>query len=293
MPQDQLFKDLLQAFFREFMELFFPEVAAHLDFSQVTFLMQEVFTGIPEGERRTIDLVAQVMTLEGAAELVLVHLEVQAERRSVFPFRMSEYYMLLRLRHRLPVFPVVVYLVPGAGGLTQEIYKETLFDREVLRFRYDAIGLPDLSADDYRELENPLAPALSALMRPGRLGRLAQKVSSLRRVLLSGVDEARKSLLVNVIEKYLPLSVSEQAELDVLLNQGNESEVRDMVMIYEIRGQHKMLLRLLRQKFGELPQAVIAKIQSMESEDDLEKLSIRLLNATSLAELGLLEDDNA
>src|SRR5579862_3079888 len=96
-PHDQLFKDLLQAFFREFMELFFPEVAARLDFSEVTFLMQEVFTDIPEGERRTLDLIAQVMTLEGEAELILVHLEVQAERRSVFPMRMSEYYMLMRL----------------------------------------------------------------------------------------------------------------------------------------------------------------------------------------------------
>lgn len=47
------------------------------------------------------------------AELILVYLEVQAERPSVFPFRMSEYYMLLRPRHRLPAFPVVVYLVPG------------------------------------------------------------------------------------------------------------------------------------------------------------------------------------
>ena len=97
--------------------------------------------------------------------------------------------------------------------------------------------------------------------------------------------------MINVIEKYLPLIVSEQAELDDLLNQGNESEVRAMVIIHEIRGQHKMLLRLLRQKYGDLPQEV-ARIQSMESEDELERLSIRLLDARSPAELGLLEDDN-
>jgi len=92
---DQLFKDLLQAFFREFMELFFPTVAARLDFTQTTFLMQEVFTDIPTGEQRNVDLVAQVMTLDGAPELILIHLEVQGERRGAFPARMSEYYMLL------------------------------------------------------------------------------------------------------------------------------------------------------------------------------------------------------
>ena len=38
MPQDQLFKELLRSFFQEFLELFYPDVAARLDFARVTFL---------------------------------------------------------------------------------------------------------------------------------------------------------------------------------------------------------------------------------------------------------------
>ena len=61
MAHDQLFKDLLRAFFHEFMELFFPEVANRLDFSRVTFLDKEVFTDLPQGKQREADLVAQVL----------------------------------------------------------------------------------------------------------------------------------------------------------------------------------------------------------------------------------------
>jgi hypothetical protein len=40
--------------------------------------------------------------------------EVQAEHRSDFARRMFEYYAVLRLHYRLPVFPIVLYLRSGA-----------------------------------------------------------------------------------------------------------------------------------------------------------------------------------
>jgi len=50
-------------------------------------------------------------------EIILTHIEVEVRRRSTFAERMHEYYMMLKLRHRLPILPIVVYLSPGAGGL--------------------------------------------------------------------------------------------------------------------------------------------------------------------------------
>src|SRR2546427_576698 len=104
MPRDQLFKELLRSFFREFLELFFPAAAARLDFSRVEFLDREVFTDIPEGSRREPDLVARTYTLDGRPEIILVHVEVQAKVDRDFPYRMWEYYALLRLRFKLPSF---------------------------------------------------------------------------------------------------------------------------------------------------------------------------------------------
>ena len=248
-------------------------------------------SSIPTGEQRNVDLIAQVLTLDGVPELILIHLEVQSERRGNFPARMSEYYMLLRLRRRLPVMPIVVYLVPGAGGLTQETHTETVFDRTVLRFEYEAVGVPDLEAEDYLKLDNPLAPALSALMRPGPTGRLAQKLQALRRVLLSGVDDARKSLLINIIQMYSPVSLADEAGLMAQIEQETRQEVEALLLTWEdsviARGKRDTLLRQLRHKFGELPEDLKARIKSIETVDELDILLDRLLDARSLDEVSL------
>jgi hypothetical protein len=286
-----LFKELLRAFFREFLELFFPEVAARLDFARVMFLDKEVFTDVPEGSRRELDLVAQVYTQDGAPELILLHIEVQAQREREFPYRMFEYYALLRLRYKVPVFPVVVYLVAGTGGLSEMAYEERLFGRAILTFRFQAVGLPDLSSDDYRAVDNPLAPALSALMQPGSLGRTLQKALSLRQTLGSSVDEARKSLLINIIETYMRLSETEEEEFRHLIRREELQEVTHMLTIYEergiIKGKRDALLKQLRFKFGDVPEAIAAKVQAVDTEAELDRLLERVLQATTLADMGL------
>ena len=46
---DQIFKRLIEAFFREFIELFCPVEAALIDFSTVEFLREEHFTDTERG----------------------------------------------------------------------------------------------------------------------------------------------------------------------------------------------------------------------------------------------------
>lgn len=47
MGLDQLFKQLLRAFFAEFLRLFDPETAARLDLDTIEFRDTEAFTDIP------------------------------------------------------------------------------------------------------------------------------------------------------------------------------------------------------------------------------------------------------
>lgn len=302
MPHDQLWKDVLLSFFAEFMELFFPQAAERLDFNRITQVNKELFTDIPDGARREPDLLLEVYTNGGDLQIILVHIEVQAKRKLDVPYRMWEYFSLLRLRLKLPVFPVVVYLTKGAGGIVVEEYQESLFGVDNLMFRYNAIGLPDLKAEDYLEKENILALALSALMRGERAKRVSRKLQALDRVVKAGVDEARRSLLINVVDRYLELSAEEELEFNRLTEGLKLQEVKEYLTSWEkrgikkgigqgiIQGKRETLLRLLRHRFGELPGEVIARIGRIESPTELDSLADKLLDARSLAEMGLPTD---
>ena len=310
MPFDQLFKELLHTFFREFIELFYPDVAARLDFDRVTFLDKELFTDLHEGSQREPDVIARVYTIEGEPELILMHVEVQANREREFSYRMYEYYIMLWLRYKIPIFPVALYLSPGAGGLTEESYTANLFGRDILTFRYAVVSLPDLSADEYLELDNPLGTGLSAMMQPSQFGKLAQKYRSLMLLSSSSLDPARKSMLAYLVASNLILSVKDEAEFKEMIVKDQNSEANSMLDIDEmfrdlykgiyeerglaqgiqqglIQGERNILLKLIRRKFGALPEDYNHKIETLDTEAELDELSYRILTANSLEQLGL------
>jgi hypothetical protein len=61
---DRLFKELLTTFFVEFIELFFPKLAAVLDRDSITFLDKEIFISLFDGKEYEADIVARVRFAE-------------------------------------------------------------------------------------------------------------------------------------------------------------------------------------------------------------------------------------
>jgi hypothetical protein len=309
MSHDQLFKELLRLFFAEFLELFFPDVARQLDFTRVNFINTENFKDFPEGGALHSDVAAEVRALtpgDDTPAIVHVLIEVEGQRTERFPGRMWEYYSVWRLRRRQRVFPIVVYLSPGTGGIVEEEYSERLFGRQLLTFRYAAVGLPDLRADDYRQSANPLSVALSATMRPSAEGRLAQKFDALLRIARSRLEEGQKLVLATVVESYLKLNAAEDAAFREALIREGGAEVGTFVSIYEergieiglqrgieqglqeglLQGQQNFLLKQLRSKFGELTETVVAQVKAMTAEQ-LDAVAERVLTATTIEELNL------
>jgi hypothetical protein len=74
---DRLFKELIQTFFWEFIELFLPEVLEYVAQDSLSFLTEEIFTDVTTGNKRRIDLLAQVKW-RGEDSYFLIHLENQA-----------------------------------------------------------------------------------------------------------------------------------------------------------------------------------------------------------------------
>jgi Putative transposase, YhgA-like len=117
---DQNFKELISTFFIEFLDLFLPKVAAMIEPTSVTFLQQEYFTDLVEGESKIIDLLAEVK-LAGEAATFLVHIEPQSSDRPAFSQRLFFYFARLHQKHLKRIYPIAVfsYDAPKKAAATQ------------------------------------------------------------------------------------------------------------------------------------------------------------------------------
>lgn len=96
---DQLFKELLQNFFEEFILLFFPAIYESIDFSQLTFLDKELITDVKNREKREVDIIVETKLRQEDA-LIIIHIEPQASFERNFNERMFVYYSRLFEKHK-------------------------------------------------------------------------------------------------------------------------------------------------------------------------------------------------
>lgn len=269
LDHDQLFKRLIETFFEPIMRLLFPEAAARLRFDEVEFLHQEYFTDHPTGKKQVMDVVARVGTLGEGPELILILGEIEYDRRSDFLTEMFDRFTLLRHRQKLPVFPIALYLTSPAHGRTVEEYNETVLGLRVLDFRFACVALPDLNGVAYREQENPVAPALAALMaHPGET-RVEHKIHCLQELEGLEVTEAEAALLQMVVDTYLPLAPSEVEEFKAMIHPA----------VYEYKGQvlspyaareleetsRDILLEIIQARFGSVPALVEQRVRQSDA----------------------------
>lgn len=300
---DQRFKNLIREFFAEFLELFFADWAARLDCAKVEWLDKEVFPDPPEGMRSILDLVGKLPAREptpGAdAEkpetwLALVHIEIESpDKAASLRPRMFEYYVHLRVRHRLPVLPIGLYLKVGLNGIGIEVHEERFWELETVRFQYLYVGLPALDAVKYVHGDNWLGVALAALMKMPKAQATLLGVEALKRIQQAPLSDHKRFLLGECVEAYLPLDEAEQREFKKLqigdsstgVPAVNKTSFEIGQEIGEEKGRREALREQMEDRFGPLPPKVTERLQQM-SLAELIPLCKAILHARSLADLG-------
>ncbi len=314
---DQLFKELLQAFFADFIRIVLPDLAERLRLDQPRFRDKERFTDTTDGEHRYLDLVAEVETLEGEMDLVLVHVEIEAEARGsdAMGHRMWRYAMQLWLRDRKPVLPVVLYLRGGDPDISRLTVEERFFGYQLATFSYWAFGLSRSQAANYLDRPEALAAALAALMDPGALSAPEHRIECLRGVGRAEVDDARRFLLANIVETYIQLDDAAQEEYEALLAEEGNEEVATMEMSWadtlkaegeakgmergmekgiekgietgRLEGMRTLVADLLERRFGPVSAETRSRLDAIASADELTRLFEQALDASSLGALDL------
>jgi hypothetical protein len=302
---DQFSKSLIKLFFTEFLRLVDPESASRLQSGEATFLDKEDFTDWPAGGRREMDLVAKVPVEQEDLPL-LVHVEIEADFRSGMDHRLWQYYMMLRLRHALPVLPILVNLRGGQPGVHRGVLREGFDGKATAVFHYQVFGVSGCRAEEWLARPEPIAWAFAALMRPGSWSRAELKLECLRRIATSDVMGLRKQTLVDWVETYVQLTGQDARELQRLLDLEGNKEIKTMELTWlgqaEARGiaqgsettmrlavvrMRRVVLRQVEQRFGTVPAAVRQRIEAIDDLEPLATLAERAPFVPSIADLGL------
>jgi Domain of unknown function (DUF4351) len=108
---DSPWKDILEAYFPQFMAFFFPEAYSQIRWLEgFTFLDGELqqITRESETGRRYVDKLVKVYLLDGTERWVVIHIEVQSQKEDDFGQRVYTYFVRLQDKFQRDVASLVI-----------------------------------------------------------------------------------------------------------------------------------------------------------------------------------------
>ncbi|SFM18857.1 RpnC/YadD family protein [Salibacterium qingdaonense] len=237
---DRLFKEVLTTFFEEFIELFFPAVHDAVDFSNVQFLAEEVFSDVTQGEKYKVDLLVKTRRKEEET-VIIIHTESQSYPQPDFNERMFIYYGRLYEKYRCNILPIALFTYDLRREEPDHFSIQFPF-HDVLRFQFLTVQLKQQNWRHFIRSDNPLAAAFLSKMGYNEKEKIQVKKEFLRMMVRMNIDPAHFTLLTGFFETYLTLTPSEEEQLreEVKTMEKQESDkVMELMVSYEKKGLEK------------------------------------------------------
>ncbi len=210
---DSPWKTIIEALFREFIQMFIPAAHLEIDWSVPVRFLDKEFARVARGARagsRAVDRLAEVALCDGGQTWVLVHIEVQAQRDTDFARRMYRYHLRIFDHFDREPVSIAVLADPEPGWRPGRFSYERWGCRAGLE--YPVAKLTDW-ADRLEELShgsNPFGIAVSAHLaslatRGQPEGRMQQRLALYRAMRRMGVSQEQASALITFMDWVLEL----------------------------------------------------------------------------------------
>jgi len=290
---DSPWKEAVEHYFPEFMEFYFPEAYAQIDWStEPVFLDQELRAIVHDAElgKRFVDKLVSVMLLNGDDKWIYIHVEVQGSRQVEFAKRMFVYYYRIFDRYDRPVASMAVLADEHAN------WKPTCYESEALNCEL-TLKFPVAKLTDYHDQLDQLQASENAFAYVTAAHILTQRTrkndhdrrdakSQLVRLLYQRDWEKQRVIdLFLVIDSMMTLPSWLEKTIWQEITEIEESKKMQYVSSIErigiAKGESKLLRKLLVRRFGELPVWVSDKLSSA-GEQDLERWGEAVLSEPTL-----------
>lgn len=301
---DSPWKDILEAYFPEFMAFFFPAVHREIDWAQGYEMLDKELQQVAREAKlgkRLADKLVKVWTLAGEQVWVMVHIEVQSQREPGFAQRMYTYNYRLRDRFSRLVASFAVLSDDSPSWRPNRFQAELWGCRTT--FQFPTVKLLDYG-QDWAALEasdSPFAIVVMAHLKtletrndPAERGQW--KLRLVKGLYQKGYDRQEIIDLLRFIDWLVNLPEAlEQAFWQALLTYQEERRMKYVMSIErfaEARGRQRgaeeerreLILRQLSRKLGTLPDEPRSQISNLSSSQ-LEDLSEALLDFAALSDL--------
>ncbi|MEW6283993.1 MAG: transposase [Candidatus Eremiobacterota bacterium] len=298
MSYDSPWKEGICRYFRQFLEFFFPEVAAEVDWEAGWDLLdtelRQITREAETGERRA-DTLVRVRRRQGDLALVLIHVEVQNQVDADFPQRMLVYHYRIFDYYRLPVCSLAI-LGDSAGDWRPASYRHSLWGCQ-LQLDFPIVKLTDFKGrvEELSQDPNPFGLIVAAHLeaqatRPDTPRRRHAKLRLVRRLYQRGATKEEVLELFRLIDWILELSgqndgqfLQDLAEyeqevcmtyitsverhgIEIGLQQGREEG--------RLAGLREATLKILSRRFGPPSEELVARFQAITEPARLDDLVV-------------------
>ncbi|MUL36497.1 DUF4351 domain-containing protein [Gloeocapsopsis dulcis] len=301
---DSPWKEILEAYFPQAMQFFFPQTAALINWQRPHEFLDKEFQQIAREAklgRRYADKLVKVWLLQGQELWLLIHVEIQAKAEDTFAQRMFSYN--LRIFDRFAQAAISLAILCDSDSTWRPNQYSYSYPDSRLHFEFGIVKLLDYQ-NRWTELEasnNPFATVVMAHLKTKqtskKLGeRKNWKFSLIRRLYELGLLETDIRNLYRFIDWVMILPKGLEAEFWQELKQFEQERTMSYITTGERigyergkeegkqEGEQTLVLRLLQRRVGELPQEVRGQIQTL-SVEQLEALGEALLDFTAIEDL--------
>ncbi|MFV9505467.1 MAG: Rpn family recombination-promoting nuclease/putative transposase [Oscillochloridaceae bacterium umkhey_bin13] len=309
---DGAWKYALEQFFPPFLELFFPEAFAAIDWHHpFSFRNNELQQIAPEDQvgKQRADTLVQVRRRDGTPAWIFIHIEVQSQHDSDFPMRMFRYNARLFDRERQPIVSLAVL------GDDHPTWEPNDFGYGLwgctLAFTFPTVKLLHLDAEALATMRNPFA-TLTLIHRDAQetrgnpVARLQRKLTRFRALLRLGYPIEDLHILLRLMEHILRVAPELQDEARATMKRIEQEEtgmttlVSDIAIISRSEGRVEgqieerkaIVLRQLTRKLGTLDATLTDRVTALTPEGLLD-LSEALLDFTAPSDLRIWLDQHA